>query len=133
MIIVEIAQYIDSQGLGSFEPDTTTGDVYLEYMPDTPDDAVCVYSTGGAPADVSTSVTRPSAQIIVRGVDLQTTMERAESIFAAFNNLHDTEFTSGGTRVMLCRCRQSEAAYLAPDDNGRHEYTINLELITGGD
>lgn len=133
MIIEEMAAYIDDKGLGTYSPDSAGGNIFLEEMPPAPDDAICVYSTGGSPGDAGTSIRRPSAQIIVRGVDLAETMVRASAIHALFNDSSIREFTPGGTRVMLCQCRQSEASHIGTDENGRHEYTINVATITGGD
>jgi len=135
MILTEMAQYIEASGLGTLRLESGGGDIYFEHLPDgvdIPADAICLYSTGGQAADVATSIRRPSVQIIVRGVDLLATMERAQSIHDLFDAKSTYHLISGGTRVMLSRCRQSEPAYIECDDNGRHSYSINVFMIIGG-
>lgn len=133
MIIVEAAQFIDNSGLGTFDTTGDAGDIFLEQMPPTPDEAICLYSTGGAPADAKTTVARPGAQLIIRGSDLEATMTKAEALHAFFNDSSITEFVSGGTRVMLCQCRTSEPIFLEADENGRYQYTFEIAMITGGE
>jgi hypothetical protein len=133
MIVVEIAEFIQANDLGVYDPDGVSGDVFIELMPPAPDEAICVYSTGGQPSDVATSIDRPGAQIIVRGTaDPRAAMVRAAAVHALFNRQHSITFTDDGTRVMLCHCRQSEPVHLGTDETGRHEYMIHLDLITGG-
>lgn len=133
MIIAELAQYIHDNQLGVYDPDGATGNIYLELMPEAPDDAIAVYSTGGMSADVTTSVSRPAAQILVRGAGGPIVVGAiAWAIHRLFDNLTSVRL-SGGTRVMLCQCRQSEPISLGPDENDRQQYSINLMMITGGD
>ena len=130
----EIARYLDAAGLGTFDETGPSGDIYVDHMPDTVDSGICVYASGGPPPDVSTSVSRPAVQIIVRGNrSAQEARATAASILAALHGLHDTTFITGGTRVMLCAARQSEPIPLGRDENGRGQYSINFQLITGGD
>ena len=134
MIVEEIAEYLTSEGLGTFDATGITGDIFIETMPDSPDVAIGLFTTGGLAPDVSTSVSRPRVQLIVRGGrDPREAAALAAQIYEALHGLRSMEFISGGTRIMLCSAVQSGAIRLGPDDNGRHEYSINLQLITGGD
>lgn len=133
MIIEEIAEYISGLALGDWDPDDAGGNIFLEEMPPDPDDAICLYSTGGGRSDAKTTVKRPGAQVIVRGVDLAETMTRAKSIHDALNDPTIRGFTSGGTRVMLCQCTTTEPVHMGTDDNGRHQYTSEVTIISGGD
>ena len=133
MIITEIAQYLHDNGLGIYSPNGVDGNIFLEFMPDEPDEAICLHSTGGMAADVATPITRPTVQVIVRGnTDSLAVAAIAESIHDALNNLHSMRFTMDGEYILLCQCRQSEPTHVGVDENGRHEYSINLALITGG-
>lgn len=134
LVIEQIAHYLHAEALGTFDPDGTGGNIFIETMPDTPDEAIGLYSTGGLAPDIATSVARPGAQIIVRGSrDPRLAAAKALAIQGALHGMHSTEFVSDETRIMLCAARQSEPIALGPDENGRHEYSINLLLITGGD
>lgn len=133
MIITEQAEYIQSQGFGTFLPDSDGGDIFIEEMPDKPDDAICLYTTGGMGADVATSIKRPGTQIILRGVGLRALQTRAQAIHDLFDGKHNTSFgDSGETHIMLCRCLHTEPVNLGRDANKRHQYNIETMLITGG-
>lgn len=101
----------------------------MDAMPDTPDAAICIYSTGGYPADMSTGIHRPSLHIEVRDTDRVTAYERAKSIMVA-SHASQANFQSGGVKVLLVACAQSDPIHLGPDENGRHSYAVNLEIIT---
>ncbi len=134
MIAAEIAAYLGANGFGTWDPDGSNGDIYVDHMPDTVDEGLCVYSSGGSAPDVSTSLARPAIQILLRGNrSARETCAKAEAILTELHGLHDTIFTAGGSRVMLCSARQSEPIPLGLDENGRHQYSINFTLITGGD
>ncbi len=133
-VAVEIAAYLDAQGHGTWDPDGPDGDIYVEAMPDTVDAGLCIYSSGGSPPDVATSLGRPAVQIIVRGTrSAYDTGQTARAILAALHGLHDMTFIDGGTRVMLCAARQTEPISLGRDENGRFQSSINFQIITGGD
>lgn len=133
MLVAEIAEYLDGLGLVSFDAAGVNGNTFIETLPDTPDVAVGIFSSSGPAADVSTSVRRPGVQLLVRGDrDPRTAEAQAQLIWDALHGLHTTAFVVGGTRVMLCAGRQSAPIRLGPDVNGRHVYSLNFQLITGG-
>ncbi|MCL5105669.1 MAG: minor capsid protein [Armatimonadetes bacterium] len=133
MIVEEIAQYLQSLEIGTFDPAGVIGDIFIETMPDTPDTCIGLYTTAGMPPDTKTSISRPSVQIIVRGSrDPRTASSLATRIQEALHGLHSMTFIPDGSRVMLCSARNSEPVSLGRDDNQRHEYSINLQLIIGG-
>lgn len=134
MIIEEARKFIAANGLGAFDPDGGNVDVFLEVMPDgddVPDEAICLYSTGGEP-DAGAGIGKPGFQLIVRGRDLTQLMERAKALRALFNNQYGTQFCADGTDVLICRCQQSEPMHIGIDDNGRHEYSNTFLVTTGG-
>jgi hypothetical protein len=133
MLAVEVAKYLADQGLGEFDENGITGDIFVESMPDSPDEAIAVLTSPGLAPDNATTVARPAIQIIIRGNrDPRTAYERAQCIITAMHAKHSTYFTENGIRIMLSSCKQSEPIRLGPDENGRHEYSINIQLITGG-
>lgn len=133
MIIAELAEFIQSQGVGTYLTDAVGGDVFCEEMPDKPDEAICLYSTGGMSSDVATSVDRPGASIMIRSAKLRTAQTRAQAVHDLFNRKHNTSFADdGGTHIMLCHCLQTEPISLGQDEKKRYRYVVNLLMITGG-
>ena len=134
MITAELAQYIHDQGYGVWDPTGPNGNIFVENMPDTADNAIALISSGGSPPDVGGLVSRPTIQVLVRGNrSADETFTLAAAILAQLHGHHDTRLVVGGTRIMLCRARQSEPIFLGRDANGRFDYSINFQLITGGD
>lgn len=135
MIVEELAVYLDSQGLAVWDPDGGSGNLFLNMLPDQPDVAVGLYTQPGLAPDVSGNarVRRPGVQLLVRGgPNAIAAAQLARTLQDALHGLTNIYFSPGGTRIMLCAAQQSEPVSLGPDDNGRHEYSINLRLITGG-
>lgn len=130
MIIEEIAKYIHAQGIAIYDPDGTTGIIFLEQLPATPDTVIALYSRGGQGAHSVSNFKQPGAQIIVRGMDILATNALAQSVWDALNNKYNINFSDGGSHVVRCVCAQSEPIHIGTDSNNRHEYSINLNMIT---
>lgn len=132
MIIMEIADYLNAHGVGIYDDSGTTGNIFIDNMPDEPDIAIGLYSSSGMAPDIKTKLRRPGVQIIVRGDrDPLTSATLAQQVYNALHATDAKTFTDGGTEILLCAARQ-EPIRLGPDDNGRYEYSLNFQLITGG-
>jgi signal transduction histidine kinase len=57
--------------------------------------------------------------------------ELAQDFWTALHGMTDTTLTAGGTLVGLCLAAQSEPVHIGTDDNGRHMYSVNFDMITG--
>jgi len=131
MITDEIAQYLDEQGIGIYDPDGITSTIFVENMPDQPDVAICIYSSAGQSPDTKTNVGRPGVQTITRGDrDPRTASALAKLVHDALHVPDIQTFTSEGRGIILCAARQSEPVSLGPDENGRYEFSDNFQLIT---
>jgi hypothetical protein len=130
MLSAELAQWLDDNGFGTYDAAGITGIVFLENQPESPDTCITIYSTGGYQGDVKTALKRPTLQLHVRGgSDPNTAFDLAESIHSALHAQTQTVFIAGGETIHEIVCAQSAPIRLGPDGNGRHRYTINLELI----
>lgn len=129
MLAVELATYLDDQGLVTFSATAAGGDCFVEKLPQSPDEAVAIMSTGGWREDGKLGYDSPTLQLVVRGTkDPQAGFERAVALYDALHGLHAVELVDGGTYVVGCWAQQSAPIRLGPDDNGRYEYSINLLL-----
>lgn len=121
-----IAQHLDSLGLVTFDPTGTTGDCFIETMPDSPDEAVGVYGYGGPEADAKLGYDEPSLQVRVRGgPDPRTSRGRAQDIYDALHGLSNVTLPDG-TVLVGCIGVQSSPQSLGPDPNRRHEHVVNF-------
>lgn len=132
MLTADIAEYLDSLGIVTYDASGVTGNVFMDTLPPTPDLAVGVYTSGGRRPAVRNAVDYPNVQLIVRGTrDPRGAHELARDIFDAFmpaRGFDRTELVAGGAVVLSARAVQSEPVHIGVDENGRHRYSVNIEL-----
>jgi hypothetical protein len=126
MILEEIALYLESKGLVSYDPNGITGDTFLLIMPDQPDNAVALFQYGGPPPDYSLPYDESSIQILVRGKgDPRPIHQRAQSIYNALQSFDTGRFVEYGAWVVRCTSPNGVIG-TGRDLNGRHEFRINF-------
>ena len=124
----EMAQYLDNQGLGTFDEFSSSGDIYIMTMPSTPDDILCLYQRGGLTADGKLGYDNPNIQIMVRGVNVLTTQQRAQNVYNALQGFHARSFVANGIHIVNCIASQSAPNFLGKDENRRFEFSLNFIL-----
>jgi len=118
----------------TFNETTSGGNVFLEWMPDTPDTAVAVMTQPGLPQLSKRPVDLPGVQFLVRGereADPADSHALATELYAAFNCLDGVALDEGGNDevwVAGCTALQSGPTYLGRDSNDRPEWSLNLTL-----
>ncbi len=133
MITRALALWLDNAGLGDFVEDASGGDVFLEHMPATPDEAVMLLSTGGYPTSALIGHDEPTLQVMVRGAagDPGTPLRRAEDIYGEIQGLRHVTLDAGGTdhvRLIRAASLQTGPVNIGQDDKGRYRFTFNYEL-----
>lgn len=125
----EIALYLEAQGLLTYDPDGVTGDTFIDLMPDSPDEAVAILTGVPREGDVKYGYDQPAVQIIVRGgSDPRAAKQRAQDIYDELQGFSSGTFVDGGTWIVSCIAAQSGPVRLGPDENGRHEFSLNFDL-----
>jgi len=133
LLAVQIAQYLHDQGIGVFDPEGSSGNIFIDHMPDTPDEAIAIRQTGGGRVDMRVPFHQPTAQILIRGTaDPRVAGATAAAAYDVMHGLTNGELTAGGVWIVKCQAITPPAC-LGPDENGRHHYSINFELITRRD
>jgi hypothetical protein len=122
-----IARYLDTvANLVTYDATGTTGDVFLERMPQTPSTAVAIYQYGGTEADALHGYDSPSLQVKVRGTaDPTVSRALAQDIYDALHGLSDVTLPDG-TALEDCIGTQSGPVSIGVDGNGRHEHVVNF-------
>lgn len=135
MISVALAKYLDAIGLVIYEPLETGGDAFPEHLPDEPDEAVMLLSTGGnsTPAAATWGYDEPTLQLMVRGApnDPTTPQTRAVALYGALQGLRYTLLDEGGDDevfVIVCSTFQTGPYNIGTDEKGRYRYTLNVAL-----
>jgi len=123
-----LAQFLHDRGLGIYTPDTTGGDVFLEHMPQLPDQCVALYLYAGDEPDSLLGYDQPSLQIRVRGTqDPRVTRARASALYGTLHGLGPVTVPSGH-RILSCIGIQGGPIYIGQDGSNRHENTVNFRL-----
>lgn len=120
MIITDLATYLTTQ------TDLVLGtSLYLSYQPESPDEVVAIYDTGGVEPDRYLPTADPTVQILVRAGDYQTAHDRAHELASILHGL--TNQTIGDYYIYYIFLL-GEPAHLGRDKRDRDEYTLNLHL-----
>jgi hypothetical protein len=104
-------------------------DVFVGYMPSTPDNVVSVTAYGGSPPITTHDgavMHRPSVQVRVRNSAQSTGWTKINSIYTALHGIANT--TLNGSVYLLILANQ-EPQPMGIDKNGRWEFVQNFSLI----
>jgi hypothetical protein len=127
MLTAEFAEYLDLEGVGTYDATGATGDIFVETLPESPDECIALYTRSGPASSGPSQMDIRGLQVLVRGTqDPRGAGERAQSIYDLLHNLHAS--TVGNTYVYNCLGTQGGPVHIGRDANGRHEYSINFEI-----
>lgn len=102
-------------------------DLFVSEMPDTPDECVCVYDTGGYPPEANFNYERPTVQVRVRGskgayvAAHSLTQDVRDTLHALTNQ------TVNGARYIGIWC-ESDVLSLGYDNNHRPMLSVNFRI-----
>jgi len=130
-----LAKYLDAAGLVTYDATGTTGNVLLERLPDAPDEALMVLSTGGNPLGPAATYgwDEPTVQLMVRGApdDPETPAAAAQALYDALQGLRYVTLDPGGedeVRLCVCSSLQTGPFNLGRDERDRYRFTLNFAL-----
>jgi hypothetical protein len=129
-----LAKYLDARSLASYRPDGG-GNVFLEHLPESPDAALQVFSTGGnpLPAAATFGYDEPTLQLMCRGAvgDAEGPLAWAWSLYGALQGLRYVALDEGGVdeaALVLCSFAQTGPVGIGTDARGRYRYVLNPAL-----
>lgn len=135
MISRALAKHLHSAGLVVYDPAGAGGNCFLEHLPDAPDAAVMVLSTGGnpTPAAATWGYDEPTVQLMVRGLpnDPITPQAHAQALYKALQGLRYVVLDEGGedeTRLIVTESPQSAPYNLGQDEKSRYRFVLNFAL-----
>lgn len=134
MISRALAKHLTARGLARYS-EGAGGDCFLEHLPDAPDEAVQLLSTGGnpVPASATNGYDEPTVQVLLRGApgDPVGPHLRAAALYGALQGLRYVSLDPGGpdeAELILCSSLQSAPAAVGVDAKGRYRFSLNLAL-----
>lgn len=131
-MIDEIMQYL-ADNISEIEYDATgtTGNIFDNVLPSSPDTAVMVENTGGFPRDMrNKEYFEASVRTLVRGdLDPRTAKDIAKDIIDVIGTLGNEELTTSAEwRIVKSQATQGFPINIGRDDEGRHRFSCNFEL-----
>lgn len=124
-----LARHLQDEGLVTYRPSSVGGDLFLEALPDKPDEAVAltVYDDGKE-SDSKLGYDEPYVQVRVRGTrDPRVSRQRCAAIRAELHGLGEVTLPDG-TDLILSVALQNAPASIGTDANGRHEHVANFRM-----
>jgi hypothetical protein len=121
---VEIAEWLDAQGLGTYGTD-----IFAGQLPPSPDTAIAVILFGGGPPLATfgepLAIQRPTVQILVRGATYETGRDKVEIAYRLLSALHNVLIDD----VWYMGCNALPPSFIGADANGRAMFSMNAELL----
>ncbi|WP_067184622.1 minor capsid protein [Microtetraspora niveoalba] len=127
-LLEEFAALLAALGLGTYKADGSTGGtIFLTVLPASPDRAMAVARYGGPESAATDDYDEPSIQVRVRGpaTDARIAEQDAQAVYDKLHAI-GSRVLAGGTWLQDAIGVQSGPIYVGRDQNGRHEYTVNL-------
>lgn len=121
MLLEDIGQYLQSQGIG-----TLGVDIFLGILPSESDNCIALFEYAGSPPDLHWNGEYPGLQVMVRNADYPAGRVKIEQVKNTLHGLY--EQVLNGTRYLLIKAKQSPEC-LGLDDNQRYEFVINFDVI----
>lgn len=126
-MLQELADYLTTQGV------TTSGLIFLDWLPDRPDECLALYAGGGSAPELGfgsaagVQFENPNVQVVARGTALDSSTPEALA-WSAFNKLVTVQAQSlGSTPYLMIQPLQSPST-LGPDENQRPRYSFNVTV-----
>lgn len=133
MISEGLAIYLQSRGFGSYRdvdnPIVSSVGIFIDAMPSSPAQAICITEYGGMDADSKLPWDEPRIQFRVRGTeDPLVSRSVAQQIYDLFHGMGVTDLPDG-SHIQLMRGLHAGPVYLGIDSTGRrHEHVVNFEV-----
>ena len=120
MIIDDVRTYLIAESDSFTEANTKKA-----FMPDTPDNLIGVYDTGGAEPSRDIPTGDPTFQIVIRNEAYEDGYDLAQEIVTLLHQKRNLELVEGETYFYYLYL-MGEPGHIGRDDKGRDEFSINF-------
>lgn len=124
----QVAMFLDAEGFGTFDESGVSGNIFINVIPDQPNEALAIFTTGGPGMDPENQYGRSNIQILIRTVpqDPRGGETKATGIIRALNGFDSDYLTPGGNYIINVDAIQSGPSQIGRDPNNRFEYSQNF-------
>lgn len=122
----QLAEHLQQQGIG-----ITGQDLFYSFLPDSPDNCISIFDTGGWPKDPDLPRKDVTFQIRIRGEYYDEAQAKAEALYNYFcpGGIPKKLFYIDSFFVQLVQPMQPVPYHMGRDENGRDEFVWNMTFI----
>jgi hypothetical protein len=123
-LIEQVGQILSNAGLG-----TMGANIFLGYMPETPDNCIGIFNTGGVQPSIDIPNKMPTFQVTVRNTNYETGETNLNTVRTRLHQFRNAELVSGQTYFYFIYLI-AEGGHIGRDTNGRDMFSINFRCKT---
>lgn len=123
----DIATYLVSESLVN----AIGTDIFLDARPDSPDNLVSIFDTGGFPAETSISDLKRTAQVLVRDTSYAVGREKIWAIYKAIDRPNNRVITANGRKMHIKAVQPP--VLMDRDASNRTLFIFNVQIWTSRD
>lgn len=127
-LLEQIAIYLTELGIGKYSEVDSTGTIFLEVLPEFPNECIGLFIRGGGEGDLLKEVSEVELQIIIRDTNRLRALDTGFEIAKALCGYNTGRFVRGGYYIVDIHMLQGNPVYIDTDQSGRHEYSLNLTI-----
>jgi hypothetical protein len=121
-VATEIATYLEDESIGTIGTDLFVGD-----QPDSSDNVISVFNTGGYQPDKYLPTAKPTVEVLVRNKSYASCASKIQDVVDLLHNQYNVTLVSGGNYYFYIRL-VAEPSSLGRDEKGRQEFSANFEI-----
>jgi hypothetical protein len=124
----QIAWFLHDNGFGMYDKDGVAGSIFLNTIPDQPDEAIGIFTTGGPGADPNGVYGRSAIQLLIRSIpnDPRAGESKAMAVVNSLHGFNSDFLAGGGSYIIDTTAQQTGANNIGADENNRVEYSQNF-------
>lgn len=129
MLAAELGQYLHDQNVGVKDDNGSTGTIFVDNMPDSPDEAIAIMTTSSGNSPFHQPYDYKNLQVLVRGTsDPRVSESKAQTIYDLLQGFTNGRFVATtGAWVVICKAMNTPVN-IGKDENGRVRYSVNFQL-----
>jgi hypothetical protein len=132
----QIAIFLHNRGIGVFDPSGASGNIFINTIPNHPDESIGIYTTGGPGTDPKNEYGVHRVQLLIRTIpnDPRRGEKSAREVIEAINGFNSDYLADGGHYIIDAIANESGPNNIGQDKKSRFEYSQNfiIEYTKGG-
>jgi len=125
--IEDLGDYLESKGMG-----VVAETIWLNKLPDTPDNIISIFQGGGTPQPLKIKVFYPSFQLRARSISNSEALQTINQLYNLMDNDCLRRFVSPSGRVFIVK-KLTPPFFYDTDDSDRSSYILSVDILTQTD